>query len=162
MDNGAPWGSDSDHPYTIFTIWLMRMGIGVSHGRPFHPQTQGKDERFHRTLIAEVLQGRTFRDLAHCQDTFDEWRLVYNTERPHQALGYATPASRYRLSRRPFPETLPPIEYAPDDLVRKVQAKGVISVHGRSYRVGKAFRGHPVAIRSTHSDGLWNVFLILS
>ena len=55
MDNGSPWGFDQDHPYTTLTVWLLRLGISVSHGRPYHPQTQGKDERFHRTIAAEVL-----------------------------------------------------------------------------------------------------------
>ena len=52
-DNGSPWGSDPSHPYTSLTVWLLRLGVGVSHGRPYHPQTQGKDERFHRTVGAE-------------------------------------------------------------------------------------------------------------
>ena len=47
MDNGSPWGSDPDHPYTPLTVWLLRLGVGVGHGRPWHPQTQGKQERFH-------------------------------------------------------------------------------------------------------------------
>ena len=53
------------------TVWLMRLGIKVSHGRPYHPQTQGKEERFHRTLNAEVLQGRYFTDCPACQAAFD-------------------------------------------------------------------------------------------
>ena len=61
-DNGSPWGCDSRHRYTNFSAWLLRLGIAVSHGRPYHPQTQGKDERFHRTLNVELLKGRSFRD----------------------------------------------------------------------------------------------------
>ncbi len=158
MDNGSPWGFDHDHPYTPLTVWLLRLGIGVSHGRPYHPQTQGKDERFHRTMTAEVLQGRNFTDLAHCQKVFDHWRDVYNLERPHEALGLLTPASKYEVSHRPFPEDLPPLEYGPTDLVRRVHDKGRISVFGRIFKVGKAFRGMPVALRPTTTDGVWDVF----
>jgi transposase InsO family protein len=158
MDNGAPWGDAGDQPYTILTVWLLRLGIRVSHGRPAHPQTQGKEERFHRTLQAEAIQGRTFPDLAACQVQFDHFRTVYNLERPHHALGLATPASRYQPSPRPFPDPLPPIEYGPDDLVRMVQAKGEISVQGRLYQVGKAFRGWPVALRPTGDPALWQVY----
>ena len=43
MDNGSPWGSNAAHPYTRLTVWLLRLGVQVSHGRPYHPQTQGKD-----------------------------------------------------------------------------------------------------------------------
>lgn len=158
MDNGAPWGTAGGHLYTPLTVWLLRLRVGVSHGRPYHPQTQGKDERFHRTLATEVLRGRSFGDLAQCQQAFDAWREVYNLERPHEALGYAPPASRYQVSPRPFPETLPPIEYGPDDLVRRVQQGGVVHVRGREYLVGKAFHGYPVALRPTDQDGMLAVF----
>jgi len=158
MDNGSPWGDDGDQPYTRFTVWLMRLGIRVTHGRPRHPQTQGKDERFHRTLKAEVLNGRSFRDRAECQRAFDRWRPVYNHHRPHEALGLETPASRYRVSPRAFPETLPAIEYGPDDIVRKVDQKGCISYRNRTWRIGKAFRGQPVALRQSHEDGRLDVY----
>lgn len=157
MDNGAPWGADADHPYTAFTLWLMRLNIRVTHSRPYHPQTQGKDERFHRTLKAEVLRGPPFRDLLHAHRRFDAWRTVYNFERPHEALGQQVPASRYRPSVRAFPGTLPPIEYGPDDLVRKVQHKGEFSFHGHTLRVSKCFHGYPIALRPTPVDGKFSI-----
>lgn len=161
MDNGNPWGAQGEPRYTTFQVWLMRLGIRVYHGQPFHPQTQGKDERFHRTLNAEVLQGRTFRDLSHCQQAFDAWRPIYNWERPHQALEMAVPGQRYRPSPRPFPESLPPVEYGPEDrVVRKVQADGTITLHSSVFRVGNAFKGLPVALRPTHEDGIWDVFFM--
>jgi transposase InsO family protein len=92
-------------------LWLVRLGIKVNHGRAYHPQTQGKDERFHRTLQFDLLRHFNFTSLAHCQREVDQFRDRYNLERPHDALGLATPASRYRLSPIPFPEGLPPIEY---------------------------------------------------
>ena len=160
MDNGSPWGSDTAHPRTPLTVWLLRLGVRVSHGRPYHPQTQGKGERFHRTLKAEVLQGRHFVDLPACQEAFDRWRTVYNTERPHQALGLAVPISRYAPSPRRFPETLPPIEYGDGDLVRKVGAEGRVNFKGRTFKVGRALRGYPVALRPTEVDGVWSVWFM--
>ena len=160
MDNGSPWGNDTAHPRTPLTVWLLRLGVRVSHSRPYHPQTQGKGERFHRTLKAEVLQGRHFVDLAACQDAFDRWRTVYNTQRPHQALGLAVPISRYTPSPRPFPETLPPIEYGDGDLVRKVGAEGWVNFTGRTFKVGRALRGYPVALRPAVSDGVWSVWFM--
>jgi transposase InsO family protein len=157
MDNGSPWGDAGGQPHTVFTVWLMRLGVRVTHGRPFHPQTQGKDERFHRTLKAEVLSGKSFRDLVACQRAFDRWRHIYNHERPHEALALATPAERYRVSSRSFPETLPEIEYGPGDTVRKVDPLGYISLKGRRLHVGKAFRGHPIALRRSDEDGLLGV-----
>ena len=155
MDNGSPWGNDANHPRTPLTVWLMRLGIQVSHGRPYHPQTQGKEERFHRTLNVELLQGRRFADWATCQAAFDRWRGVYNTERPHQALDLATPISRYAPSPRSFPETLPPIEYGDGDHIRKVGAEGRISFKGQVFKVGRALQGYPVALRPTATDGVW-------
>ena len=158
VDNGPPWGHDLDHVLTPMTVWLMLLGTGVSHSRPYHPQTQGKIERFHRTLKAELLQGSTFADLQDCQKAFDQWRDHYNLERPHRALDLNTPASRYQVSPREFPEILPPIEYDPDDQVRKVDISGRISFQGRPFRVGKAFHHRPVALRPDSQDGVWNVF----
>src|SRR5205807_4484324 len=90
MDNGSPWGSDALHRHTWLTVWLLELGVAVSHGRPYHPQTQGKDERFHRTLTAEVIGRRAFADLAECQRRFDAWRVVYNTQgRPKLGRAFA-------------------------------------------------------------------------
>jgi transposase InsO family protein len=157
MDNGSPWGDAADSPYTPLTVWLLRLDIHVTHSRPYHPQTLGKDERFHRTLKAEVLRGRHFRDLAHVQRRFDPWRHCYNCERPHQALGFETPIKRYRPSPRSFPETLPSIEYAPDDQIRRVQDKGVFSFHGHRLKISQAFRGYPIALRPTTTDGCFDL-----
>lgn len=156
-DNGAPWGDRAETPYTPLGVWLMRLGIGISHSRPYHPQTLGKEERFHRTLKAELLGGPPFGDLESCQRAFDRWRTSYNCERPHQALDMAVPAARYRPSRRAFPETLPAIEYGPDHHVRRVQKLGWISFKGNDYRLPKAFAGCPVAIVPTANDGIWDV-----
>jgi transposase InsO family protein len=157
MDNGSPWGDAGNQPHTIFTVWLMRLGVRVTHSRPLHPQTQGKDERFHRTLKAEVLSSKSFRDLIACQREFDRWRHVYNHERPHEALAFATPAERYRASTRSYPETLPMIEYGPGDIVRKVDLDGQISFKSRRLHVGKAFRGQPIALRLSEQDGILSV-----
>lgn len=158
MDNGSPWGDDRESPWTPLTVWLLRLGVQVLHGRPYHPQTQGKEERFHRTLVAEVLQGRLFRDLPECQARFDQWRVIYNHERPHEALDLAVPRSRYEVSRRSFPEQLPEIEFSPTDGVRKVQQNGWFSFQGQEWRISKAFRGERVGVRPTMRDGVWEVW----
>lgn len=158
MDNGAPWGDDGNTRHTILTVWLMRLGIAISHGQPYHPQTQGKVERFHRTLKEELLTRCTFPTLAVCQERFDGWREFYNTERPHEALGLQPPASCYLPSARPFPEELPPVLYPEGDIVRRVDQSGKISFRNHAYRVGRAFRHQPVALRPTAEDGVFDVF----
>lgn len=159
MDSGPPWRSTGGgDAYTAFVIWLMRLGIRVLHGRPRHPQTQGKEERFHRTLKAEVVNGRSFRDLADCQHAFDDWRPRYNHDRPHEGIDMVRPAQRYRPSPRSFPEVLPPIEYAPGDQVRSVDSAGYISFRNRLQRIGKGLRGERVAVRPTDQDGVFAVY----
>jgi len=161
-DNGAPWGSPRE-PGQISTLalWLIRLGIRVSFSRPYHPQTNGKEERFHRSLKAEVLNGRSFTDLAQAQAAFDRWRHVYNHQRPHQALGMQTPASRYRMSERSYPQSLPQIEYGPEDTVVVVKALGEMRFQGKRYKLSSALRGMPVALRPIHGeDGRYKVYFM--
>lgn len=157
-DNGPPWATRDDYRYTKLTVWLIRLGIEVSHSRICHPETLGKDERFHRTLDVELIGTKTFVDLDDSQRHFDQFRMVYNFERPHEALALAVPASRYYPSPREFPDPLPPIEYNTSDIVRKVQAKGEISFHNRVFRISSAFAGYPVALRPTLTDGIFDVY----
>ena len=159
-DNGQPWGSPGAwHGLSGLTVWLIRLGVRVSFSAPAHPQTNGKDERFHRTLKAELLSGRVFADHAHAQGAFDTWRAVYNHERPHQALELAVPASRYRPSPRPYPETLPPIEYGDGDTVAIVKWDGRVRFRGKTWKVSKALKDLPVAFRPDPAiDGRFRVY----
>ncbi|UVM26016.1 IS481 family transposase [Pseudomonas sp. B21-021] len=157
MDNGSPWG-DQTGVYTALEVWLMRQGIRVSHSRPYHPQTQGKIERFHRSLKAEVLQSQCFIDLIGAQKAFDIWRETYNQKRPHQALGMGVPASRYSSSPLEYQETRPVLEYAEGDLVRKVQGNGEMYWRSSQFLIGKAFIGELIAIRGTTEDGIYDVY----
>jgi transposase InsO family protein len=158
-DNGPPWGTSGAGGLTALAGWLIRLGIRVSHGRPYHPQTQGKVERWHRTIQTEVFRFQSPLDLAACQTALDCFRDTYNLERPHAALGDVPPVSRYQPSPRAYPATLPPIEYGPDDLVRTVNASGIISVHNQRHFIGRGLAGMPVAIRPTMTDGTFTVHL---
>jgi transposase InsO family protein len=158
MDNGSPWGSsDAAHRHTWLSLWLLELGVTVGHGQPHHPQTQGKDERFHRTLLAEVIGRRAFADRAECQRRFDDWRVVYNTQRPHEALDLATPAARYRPSGRCFPEKTEPFDYGPGAIVRRVDEGGWLSFRNRPIKLGRAFSYRRVALRPTDQDGCFDV-----
>jgi transposase InsO family protein len=158
-DNGPPWGSTGLKGLTKLEVWLIRLGIRVSHSRPYHPQTQGKDERFHRTLKLELLDRRGFGSIAQCQNAFDDWRDQYNTIRPHQALGMQPPAIRYQRSGRTLPQVLQAIEYLSSDAVRKVDAKGYISHAHQRYFIGEGLQSQRVAIRpAAQTDGLLEVY----
>ena len=160
-DNGAPWGSPSQHQHGItkLTIWLIQLGIRISHSRPAHPQTNGKEERFHRTLKADVLHGRHFFNLQEVQDEFDRWRIIYNNERPHEAIDMATPVTRFRQSRLAYPERLPEIVYQDGDLVETVGWDGHVKFHKRSFRVSKALHRYRIAARAVPGqDGLYDLY----
>ena len=160
FDNGAPSGAPSQPgQVTELALWLIRLGIRISYSRPYHPQTNGKEERFHRSLKAEVLNGRSFAHLAQAQSAFDRWRQVYNHERPHEALQMQVPISRYRPSPRAFPEDLPAIDYGPDDDVVRVTWNGELRFRGQKYKVSSALHRHDVAIRPrANEDGIFDVF----
>jgi transposase InsO family protein len=163
-DNGSPWGTAgnerSDHfpAFSRLEKWLIRLNIKPIHGHAYHPQTQGKEERFHRTLKAEVLNYEQFKNHRICQSRFDKWREKYNCLRPHEAIGLETPVTRYKQSLRTYPEVLPAIEYDSSDTIRKVNDKGIISFKYNAFRVGKAFKGESVAIRSTSVDNQFDVY----
>lgn len=152
-DNGPPWGvPQCMGRHTRLSVWLLRLGVVVCHGRPAHPQTQGKEERFHRTLNAELLSRRELRSIAHAQREFDAWREVYNLERPNEALGLAVPATRYTPSQREYSEQLPRLEFSPGDIVRNVRHDGAFWFKNNTWFIGEAFAHERVGVRIAH-DG---------
>jgi len=160
-DNGAPWGAprQPEHGLSELGVWLIRLGIRLSHSAPYHPQTNGKIERFHRSLKTEVLAGRSFADLGQAQAAFERWRGIYNHERPHDALDLLTPAKRYAISPRPYPRALAPIEYQPGDTVVIVKHNGEASFRGHRLKVPNCLLKLPIAFRADpQHDGHFDVF----
>jgi len=128
-------------------VRLLRLGIPWLHGRPYHPQTQGKVERLNGTLDREVLRDGHFETAEGLQAGYDAFRARYNFERPHEALGMAVPGSLYRPSPRPRPATLPEMEYAAGLELRRVQKDGWICWHGYAVEVGEGLFGQRVEVR---------------
>jgi transposase InsO family protein len=159
VDNGSPWGNGPQRGWTWLGVWLLKLGVDVIRCRPYHPQTRGKNERFHRSLKAEVLNLESFRSLDETQAAFDRWRQIYNFERPHQGLDFKVPASRYHPSPRAMPDRLPKVDYADSDIVRTVDStKACISFKGRRWQVPKAFLRERVALRPLNKDGCFGVY----
>lgn len=157
-DNGSPWGDGPGSPFTPLGVFLIEQGIRIGHSRPYHPQTLGKDERYHRSLKAEALSGPPFDDLAQAEAALAKWRHVYNTERPHEALGLAVPIDRYKASPRAYVEHIKDFEYACDDIVRRVQQQGFVSFKGSEHRLPKAFHGKDIAFRQTATEGTYEIY----
>lgn len=150
-DNGVPW-ADNHQGYTPFELWMMQMDVLPIHGRPLHPQTQGKEERFHRTLNEDVIKRVAIRDLAHAQQVFDAYRQEFNTERPHSALGLDVPDKHYRPSHRRRPETLCEPEYDTGAMLRKVNYKGYISIQQHRYYLSETFIGKYLELVPKEND----------
>lgn len=136
VDNGGPWGGSwgdaSSRHWTRLRIWLLKLGVALIYSTPYHPQSRGKTERFHRTLSDELFALRPFESLENAQRALDAWREIYNFERPHEAIGLAVPADRYRPSPRPFPARLPEVDYGEYEIVRTVpSSKDYIRFKGR-------------------------------
>lgn len=157
MDNGSPWGNPFGR-WSRFTLWLLDQDVHVSHSRPYHPQTQGKDERFHRTLKEELLRRSSFESRSSLQQACDEWRTVYNHMRPHCALKLDVPATHYRLSNRAFKNEPSAFEYGADYEVRSIQPNGYVNYRGKCYKVGEVYRKLRVGIRPTQIDGRFDIY----
>ena len=133
-----------------------RRGCAQPAAAPAEPRA--RNERLHRTLEAEVFALRRFAGLPEVQRAFDLWRHVYNCDRPHEGIGLAPPASRYRPSPRRMPEALPGIVYDEGEITRRVgTTKSCIRFRQRLWKVLRALRGEVVALRPTATDGTWRI-----
>ncbi len=158
VDNGNPWGTKgSSTRHTQFTVWLMRHDVQVIHGQPYYPQGRGKLERFHRTLNLETIQGRQFTGLGEVQSRFDDWRSIYNLERPHEALELATPISRYQPSLRRFQKPAA-FAYSQRFETRQVGRSGQFSFGGVVYKISEAFRGEQIGLAPKIDASQWEVY----
>ena len=112
--------------YTQFERWLMELDILPIHGRIKHPQTQGKIERFHRTMKQELLNHTSIANIQDAQHKFSIWRDKYNNIRPHEALGMKRPGEVYKPSQRCYNENIEKYEYGGEYHVVKVNSWGYV------------------------------------
>jgi hypothetical protein len=145
--NAAPHVGGHRGGVTRWTACLWRLRISHLRGRPYHPQTQGKVERFHGTLEREVPKGRYFASLEEFATALAQFRGCYNHVRPHEALGQRPPASRYVPGPRPRPDALLEAEYAQGATLRRVNQGGYVSLRGRRVHVAEGLEGQQVEVR---------------
>jgi len=130
-----------------FDSRLLRLGIEPAHGRPYHPQTQGKVERLHGSIVRELIHFNARRDTdEHFAVDAEFWRQNYNSIRPHEALGDQPPASRWTPSKRPRPAVLPEPQYRSDQIIRKIGACGEIHFNRYKILIGRGLAGDSVAV----------------
>jgi transposase InsO family protein len=142
-DNGAIYTATYRGAATGLEIDLARLGITFKHGKPYHPQTQGKVERYHRTLKAFLRRRPPAEDLAGLQAQIDRFVTTYNEERPHQARG-CPPMEAWRALDRATPildgQPLPPATKVRHD---RIDSTGVVTLRHRS-------KLHHIGIGRTH------------
>jgi putative transposase len=157
-DNGTPFASTGLAGLSRLSVWWMQLGIRVERIDPGCPEQNGSHEQFHRVLKRATTRppGRT---AATQQRRFDTFRHEYNEERPHDALGGDSPASRYTRSSRRLPRTLPPVEYPGHWEVRGADGAGVISFHGRPVNVTRALANQDVGLEEI-DDAIWRVWFL--
>ena len=145
MDHGTPWWSmRSGGGLTYLSLWLMRQGIQLHWSGIRHPQTQGKVERFHGALQRAV--NRRMGDEKLTQQWLDEYRWEHNHVRPHEALGMATPASRWHPSAHRYDPHPTAYAYEPGAWVLKVDCQGKLDLGGRKWKINLALRGERVQL----------------
>ena len=157
-DNGNPWGTAQSTGYTHFEVWLMELGILTLHGKPLHPQTQGKEESFNRSMTKELLKYSTFADMEDADRRFGEYREFYNNERPHHAIGMEVPAARYRTSMRPYTEIIREWEYPEGHEIRSVKVNGYFQLHGQAHFLSEAFGEKKIGIKKSQEERCYDLY----
>ncbi len=135
---------------------LAELGVQLINSSGGHPQTLGKLERFHKTLKEWLYDEGPPEDLPHLQELLDAFRHHYNTERPHQGIGDATPAERYGGSSTQVPMSSGVDDrgeptYAPHAVVRNVSKNGKISFAKAEIYLGLRWAGARVQV-TRHGD----------
>jgi integrase-like protein len=136
MDHGSPWWSEHNGwGLTRLSVQLIEQGIALRYGRICHPQTQGKVERFHRTLGGELGRRGFPTRWAEWAPLLAEIRRDYNERRPHEALGQRRPAEVYRPSTRAYQEHPAAWEYPSGSEVKRLNGQGLLHDGGRRWFV---------------------------
>ncbi|VEG56601.1 Transposase [Mycolicibacterium aurum] len=160
-DNGKVFTGRFNHPpvEVLFDAICREHGIDHLLTQPRSPTTTGKIERFHRSVRIEFLSANgAFKNAKVAQQAFDEWVRFYNSERPHQALQMATPASKFSagIAAPSVTVSLPPQEglgaerAGSDWISRKVTTNGVVCVSWQQVSLGRHYAGSRCDV---HVDG---------
>lgn len=151
-DNGAQFAGFRQG-YTQFEKWLMNHDVLPIHGRCRHPQTQGKIERFHRTMKDELLRHHTFENIEDANKSLQSWRDKYNNLRPHEALAMRCPAEVYTPSDRVYVDDVRRYEYGGEYHVIKVNTWGYVRFAGWQIYLSKTMRNEHIEFRpNPHGD----------
>jgi transposase InsO family protein len=155
-DNGPPFATLGVGGLSALSVSWIKLGIHPERIEPGHPEQNGRHERMHKTLKAEAT-APSEATLADQQRAFDRFRQEYNDERPHEALGQRTPASRYTPSRRAMPSKPSSPEYEDIMTVRRIDEKGKLWLGGTKAPVSRLLINEPVGLLPIGED-VWELY----
>lgn len=149
-DNGVPFAQPNAlGRLGALAYWWVRLGIRPEHTRPATPSENGAHERFHKTLKAHTTQPAA-RLLVAQQRQFNRFEREYNTVRPHEStVDHRPPGDAYVPSPRPYPRTVPPLQYARTDEIRRVDPAGAIKWRNHAIFLSSNLSGEYVALTET-------------
>jgi putative transposase len=154
-DNGRPFAGPGVARLSPLAVWWIRLGIRLERIDPGHPEQNAEHERMHRTLKAETTRPPA-ANVRQQQRRFGTFQHEYNHERPHEALGFEVPATRYAVSPRAYPRQLPPLEYPGHFEVRRVYVHGDIRWGPHRLFVSQALAREYVGLEEI-DDGIWDL-----
>jgi putative transposase len=155
-DNGGPFAGPGLGGLSRLSVWWLRLGIVPERIAKGHPEQNGSHEQFHSVLkTATARPPAAHRDAQ--QQRFRRFRTEYNYERPHEALDQQPPATQYQASRRPWPGSVPAIEYPGHFEVRRVSSTGVIKFGGHPLFVSHVLAEELIGLDET-ADGVWTLY----
>jgi transposase InsO family protein len=150
-DNGSPFASVGPGGLSRLSVWWVKLGIRPERIQPGKPQQNGRQERFHRTLKRETAWPPR-ASLRAQQRAFDQFRVRYNEERPHQALGMAVPDEMHVPSTLRFTGEVSDPVYPPEWERRRLNASGHLPWKGRLLYIGTPLSRELVGLRPVGLD----------
>lgn len=156
-DNGPPFAGTGPAGLSKLAVWWIRLGIKHERIAPAHPEQNGRHERMHLTLKQHAC-APVARDIKTQQRVLEQFRIYYNSDRPHEALGQVTPASLYHRSPRPYPATLAELRYPPEFELRRVLSNGMIKRHGRSIYISQTLSGEQIGLDPGAAEDGWTAY----
>ncbi|MBV9287965.1 MAG: transposase [Hyphomicrobiales bacterium] len=152
-DNGSPFASIGIGGLSRLTVRVIKAGVVPERIAPGKPQQNGRHERMHVTLLRDAATPPA-KSLRQQLERFRVFQCLYNEERPHQALGNATPAAHYQVSARRWDGVLREPDYPVDHQVRRVRSIGEIKWRRGLVFINCALAGEPVGLAEDASGSI--------
>jgi putative transposase len=152
-DNGAALNPSRRGVIGQLVTYLTSLGVEPITGKPYKPTTQGKNERFHQTLFRWLDKQPLADSPEQLQEQVDRFDIIYNTERPHQALpGRITPAAAWAATPKvdePHPSARSALLLPDGVRLTRIRDNGTVFARGTRFHVTRTMVGAIVSLAET-------------